>query len=308
MVLAVAGLILLFPLPNSPNLQAKAEQIAVLAIRGDKKIGILGNSVIDHVSRCDQDQRNIPQLIAGAETAPVADLSFGGQTEEEEVNLADVALKARGISKILMFVSTTGFADKDTLDIQSSLFFRTAGNRLKSDEIAPRLRRGAYLFPAVQERHGPFTYAGVTYPDYDGIKARYFEPERMAMPCPENAGRNLKFIQAYYWNDLVQPDVWLPNIDDIVRLKQAARQARTPLTIVLLPIDFPDMLAMDPALAKAALGRKDELLGVLRQRGIDILDASQVVDAGGFADRYCACGHLNERGRRALVAAIEGRL
>jgi hypothetical protein len=269
---------------------------------------VLGNSVVDHVSKCDQDRRSLPELIAEATGMKTLDLSYPGQALEESLNLGALALKVKSVSQLILFASITGFTDHDTLDLQSVLFFRAVGNSFAANEVVPRLQRGVLIFPAVQPRHRPFGYDGTGYPDYNGVAAQYFEREQHAMACPETRGNDDRFIEAYFWNNIVRPVPWLPNVSDVARLQVMARRSDKPLTIVLLPTDFPDLAAVNPRLAADAMGRRSELVAALKREDLDILDASDIIDAEGFSDRFCACGHLTERGRRALFAALRSRL
>lgn len=303
-IVAIAITVMLFPLPTPGFLAARTITIAKSASARDKAIAIVGNSVVDHVSACDKDRRDLPAMLAEATGRPTIDLSYGGQNIAESLSIGALALRSPGVERLVVFVSLVGLADRDAIDLQSALFFRATGQDLAATDPVARLGRGVMVIPHTQARLDGFVYEGVSYPDYNGIKARYLTAERNAMKCPETLGRNLQFIEAYYWQAFAHYPVWEPNVADLVRLSAMAKEAGKPISIVLLPIDLPDMNRLNPTIAKVAAERRDRLLAALRQAGVEPIDATETVGAEGFADRYCACGHLNEQGRAALIAAM----
>jgi hypothetical protein len=300
--------VFLAPFPdNNANLLNRTASIARAHLGGRKSIAVFGNSVIDALSRCDRDRRTLLEMIADASSRHSIDLSYGGQTISEELNLSSAALRAPGIDELVVFISTTSLADYDAIDLRSALFFRLFGTPLFSNDFLARLSRGVGL-TGVVHRFEPFEYKGRSYPDYDGVKNRYFVKERQYTACPERQGEDLGFIEAYYYRNLAEPNIWQQNVIDLSILAKDALDRRKRLVFVLSPINFGDMEALDPELAKAARRRRDQVLALADANNISIIDATEVAQADDFADRYCACGHLNERGRAALIDAIKEKI
>jgi len=306
-LILVAALTFLFPLPREQRMLRVVAKAAVAAATPGDKVAVVGNSVIGHVSKCDADRRDISAMIADDLHRPVVDLSYGGQAFEETVNLAGMALRTPHIRRVILPVPIAGFADADAMDLQSQAFFRLAAGPLAMNDIGARFGRGIYLSPGIAERVNSFTYKGKAYPDYNGVKTQYFEPERRTMPCPEVGGRNPEFMEAYYWINFVKPDPWPAHLADVRRLAELP-SAKGRLTIVLMPMDFPGVRKMPATLQADVVRRRDGVLAYFRNAEVDVLDATDLVGPGGFADGYCVCGHLTESGRSAVAKAVAAKV
>ena len=298
-ILVLAFAVFLAPVPTDQHMVEKLARLAPTFVRGPRQLAVVGNSVIDHVSKCDTDTRTVAQLLRT--DGPVLDMSYGGQTFEESLSLGALALKSKSVSDIVFFVSTTGLSDHDSLDLQTSLFFRLADGAFDAFNPAARLERGVGLAAAQMDRMEPFAYGGTTYPDYNGIKARFFDREQRHVTCPESAAVDATFVEAYNWKQLAEPTPWMPHLDDLARLEELAERRGKTLTVVLLPIDFPDIARMRPDVQTQIRRNVETFKSIMRDHRIAMLDASDILRDGQFADRYCACGHLDESGRRSLA-------
>jgi hypothetical protein len=71
-------------------------------------IATVGNSVVQHVSKCDQDKRTITEITSNALAQPILDLSYGGQTFLETINYAAIALKSPQFQTVIIFLGLRG--------------------------------------------------------------------------------------------------------------------------------------------------------------------------------------------------------
>jgi hypothetical protein len=92
------------------------------------------------------------------------------------------------------------------------------------------------------------------------------------------------------------------NLEDLARLSAYGRSLGRPPLVVLMPVDLEDVSALDAGLAAALRARTAAAADGLRRRGVDLLDLSDALPAEAFTDRWCACGHLAEAGRRIVAA------
>lgn len=89
-LLALAGVIFVLPIPDRSTLP-----LVRAAWRGAPLV-IVGNSVIDNVSACDADKRNLASMISDRAGLVVADASDGGQSLYQSQLLARLAMAAAG--------------------------------------------------------------------------------------------------------------------------------------------------------------------------------------------------------------------
>ncbi len=304
--LVVASVVCLVPLPSRTT---AATTFRLLLGRSgvSGQVAVTGNSVMSHVSVCDADRRQLPAMIADRAGRPVWRLDRPGQGWFETVDNAALALRRSDVADVMMFVSLFQLAATGLPDLREQAFFRMAAGDLAVNDLGARGWSWSVLSqPGAQE--GPFTYEGVTYPDYGGIKQRYFSVEKSLRTCPETLGHDLHFIEAAYWNSYVQVGPQPNAIADLVELQQRAAQAGKRLHVVLLPVDTRDVASLEPALAQQITANARRAVGELRRGGVNVLDLTDAVEPAGFADRWCACGHLGERGRDTVATRVSAVL
>lgn len=301
----MAKLLLLAVIALVAFLAPGKEGVPVLsALRTQAPIVVVGNSVIRGRSICDQDLRTIPAMLAEVAGAEVLDLSKGGQTLEQSANLAAVALRNPRVARVVVALSPFAFADHGGLGLQEALMFRTVNPALEAAPLAPRIVQGTLLSGAPPVSRQAFHYKGVDYPDYEGVKRTFFGAEKQAMRCPESDGANARFVEAFHAFNYVQLPVDAAAVSLLASLNALAAPQRSRLSFTMLPVDYELMARFDPDLAAAARSRTAALLARLRAQGIDVLDLSAAAPNEAFADRWCACGHLNAAGRLRVAQGL----
>ncbi len=298
-ILVLGAMLFLFPLPNKTD-QLQAAKTAML---GDG-LGIVGNSVASHVSNCDTDQRPLATMVAMTANRTESNLGFPGQSLDQAINLAALAVANPKIEKVVVLVSLAQFEYNRRQDLRSDMFFRLTAGDYRINDIWARLRRLEPITSGFVRQEDPFTYGGKSYPDYNGVKQRYMLPEREAMRCPETLGQDRAFIEALYWNYYLREPLDSSYMVDLTTLAGRSRAETKPILFVLMPIDLQDVTDLNPALAAAIRTRRDLLLDMSREASLPMLDLSESLPASSFADRWCGCGHLVDSGRRALSARV----
>ena len=296
----IALAILVAPVPDTDFAAAVVHQ------RGGSPVVAVGNSIVDYVGRCDSDRRTIPQLLADRTGLKVADSSWGGQSVGTSVALAAIALKAKNVRVVVVPVAANALSFGDSLPLQTLSFARLTGGYLESADYAARLRNGIGLSPSVAPYQQPFSYKGVHYPDYNGIKIKYLSSEVAHTVCPENLGVNRRFLAGYYWANYNAGTVQAALLRDLARLQAKAKGEGKRVVVVLLPLDFEDAAALGPDVAAAMARRRREVLAAAGIAGLDMLDLSGGEPVSSFAQRWCACGHLSEQGRHHVVDRLAG--
>jgi hypothetical protein len=265
---------------------------------------VVGNSVIDHVSRCDADRRTIPKMLGDLTGSHIVDLSYGGQQLSESFGYALQALRTSGKGPVVFFVSTFAFHDEYTLDLWTQLYFRISGGQLHATSLLERLAAGTLVRPATPAVVAEYSYKGKTYPSYDLIKDTYFTDERRRMACPETLGYDHAFIEANYWNNYVRSNWDMVRIEDFETLAKTAFVGQRSLLVVILPVNGRDIAALSPALAEQVNQRATDIVRALRDRSVPILDLTDTQKPDRFADRWCACGHLVQSGRIDVATRV----
>lgn len=294
--------VFLAPVPN-PTIRT-VEQ-TWLRERGPAGIAIVGNSVVDHSSICDTDRRTIPEMIAAKTGSHVRDLSYGGQGIEESLSYAAQALKTQ---PVVFFVSAFSFSSQFSVDLRSRLFFRLIAGRLHATSLIGQIAAAGFGDTPVSMTLQPYIYKGRRYPDYDGIKANYFKRERDLMGCPETIGNDLDFIEGAYWNNYVRSSWQMAHVDDLATLSRRSVDSKHPLRVVMLPVDRDDIAVLSESLATLIQQRTFDIVLALKRAGVPLIDLSSTLASDSFADRWCACGHLVEKGREEVASRVAAAL
>jgi hypothetical protein len=282
---------------------AKLTPLMIRALSTQARTSIVGNSVLSHASRCDEDPRTLPQMLATDIGQPVLDLSFPGQSLDQAVNLAAIALRNPRTDVVVVPVSLFELFEWDDLSWRAYLMFRLINPAIVARSLTARLL-GPEDTATSHPIESAFSYAGRDYPDYDLLKATYFTPENAAMPCPENDGVNRDFIAANYHHMYFDFPVASDAIRMLASLGEEARRRDRSLLLVLMPIDSDLIARLDVAGAAALHDTVAHAVDALASRGLHVLDLSASVANAHFADRWCACGHLQDSGRLEVARRI----
>jgi hypothetical protein len=267
-------------------------------------VAISGPSFIEDVSRCDADRRDLVQMLAANRGGSVSDLSYGGQTLNESINYAALAVKNPRLKKVVVALSITGFSGWDDQNLNQFMFFRMLNHTLPHESMVQRIRTGALENGHRDPWLESFEYNGRAYPDYNGIKATYFQEEHKSGTCPEQDGVNRDFIEAYYYQNYANLAPRQENFDVVSTLSASARSRGKTIYLVLMPIDFELMEQFNPLIAERAHVTIAFASKQLRLRGVNVLDLTAALPNSSFSDRWCACGHLMDQGRWKVAGLI----
>ncbi len=298
LLLGVALVAVFFPVGNGIDL---SKTIAALSTHDG--VVMLGNSAIDHSSKCDADSRSLAALTGAAIGKPVADFSNSAQLLDETLSYAGILLRNRNVHTIVLPLAYFSFTDDWHPSFQRAAFlnfmsatpgrFSATGDLLASGIVGTDLTV-----------HRSFTYAGRDYPDYDGIKVRYFQPAKDVMGCPETDGVDRRFLEAYYSHVYADTPVLEKNIWAVSEFAHAAARQGRAVKVVLLPVDLELIASLSPGAATRTRRGIEKLVAALRSQGVDVLDLSPSLPNIAFADRWCACGHMQQDGRIRVAGAI----
>jgi hypothetical protein len=292
----VALAVFLFPVGNATD-----QSRAVSALTRSSSVVMVGNSVIDHSSKCDANSLSIATLVSQQLATPVTDLSSSGQLFDESLAYAGIALRNRRVSTIIMPLSFFSFMDDGAPSLQRAVFFNLLSASPTGFSVSPSF---SGLLGHDLTVHAPFRYAGRDYPGYEGIKTQYFQRERSAMSCPEDDGKDRGFLRAYYNRVYASLPVLAKNMDAVEGFSKAARARGVQAWVVLLPIDYDLISELSPADAARIRRNVAKLISDLGSRGVNIMNATDVVPNDEFADRWCACGHMQYSGRLKTAEVI----
>jgi hypothetical protein len=260
---------------------------------------VVGNSIIDHVSRCDVDRRSIAEEVSVATGRTVSDISYGGQSIEESANVAAVALRNPDVGAIVVGIAPGALQAWGELPVQDQLFYRLVNRPLVAAPPWSKLGAGV-----ISEYQKPFAYKGVQYPDYAGIKKIFYEAESKAMGCPETDGRDRTFVEANYFHNYLTYPVRDDNVVLLGSLSRYASRRDKDVVVIILPVDYQALGGFDRAWPDELRQGTRGAVSALRTAGVAVVDLSEAASNDMFADRWCACGHLLETGRAVVADAV----
>jgi hypothetical protein len=268
---------------------------------------VVGNSVVSHTSRCDASRKTLADLTGAALERPLLNLGSPGQSFSEALNYVAIALRKTTFDAAVVFLAPYQLSEWSWPSLQTQLFLTVAAPpELTLNSLSARIADG-YLLGGRDVAPESFRYKGVDYPDYEGLKS-YFAIEKTRMSCPESLGQQRQFIEAYYWYQYGSRPPLASNIEDLRRLSEEAKRRDKQLLVVMLPADLEDVAALNPELARSLSARLHDAVVKLRAHDLWLLDLSDAAPATFFADRWCACGHLAEPGRRFVAERTAAEL
>jgi hypothetical protein len=298
----VTAVLVVAPIPT----KHVAKVAVTLALESGSTV-ILGPSTVDQRSKCDADQRSISAMLADDLGTRVRDASDGGQTPAESANFAALALRFPAVKQVVILIDTAYLSSQSRLKRPDEAFFRVVNSAMYAD--AP----GSYLdilkaYGGNPEPDLPFLYKGMQIPGYAAISTSWFLEEQSLMPCPENDGHNLAWVEGVTFHEEVAPPFDPADIRIFVALADAVRASGKRLLLVLLPIDVDLLGQFNPDWPKIVDRRAETVRRALTAVGLPLLDLSDTLPKDDFVDRWCGCVHLSQRGRLSVAAAIAAEL
>jgi len=302
-VLAVA--FLLFALPWVTPSEVKA---LVAARTAKTAIAIVGPSTIDVTSNCDTDLRTVATMLSDAASKPVLDLSTGGQALISSVNLAAVSAENRHVTDVVLPIGESLSDDWTTPPYRQLLIYKAFAPRFPVFRAATSQDFWAGFTAKTRRLERGYRFAGRDYPDYRILAITEFRREKRLQGCPNALTHNPTFTRGYFWWTQVATGENPALIDLIGDLQRQFNQTGRRLHVVLLPVNFAVLQSFDPAWAEAVRGKEQWLAAGLRGQGVSVIDLSEGFAPDEFITQWCACTHLNQKGRWRLASAIAAQM
>jgi hypothetical protein len=261
----------------------------VKAARNTQDVLIVGNSVIKTPSHCDDDPRSIAQMLAADLNQPVLDLSRGGMQLDQELALIKTSTLGRAGRQIVL-----PLAINDQL-LASKV--PTTGHDAWLMHMTGSVPRG--------EPAPPATYKGVWYGNYADYAAKYFPLEKAAAQCPELNVLDTLFVEFMYWRNFAHQKDFSSDKQPWVKKFQSIQRSGNHLLVAIFPYNR-EMVRTYFGTAEADRidAEVGQVVAYLRNEGIPTLDLSTKLASSDFTDLWCACGHLNQSGRRKVSQAL----
>lgn len=265
------------------------------ASTGREDVMMLGNSVIQGLSKCDTDRRSIAEMMATQSSYTVLDLSRGGMQLDQQLAMVQASSVVGRTSKVVVFPISV------------------ADQLLKARP--PEVGRNAWLLRIKGEdrrasvQSVPEVYKGIRYGRYADYSAKYFVDEKSASTCPETAVQHPDFVEFMYWLNYVRHNDFSSGQLEWGQQLVALRQEGRRVVVAIMPYDramitgyfgAQQVSRIDSEIAKVA--------AYLRGAGLELLDMSNSADASDFTDIWCACGHLNQQGRAKVASQLAQRI
>ncbi len=298
-VLAV-GLVL-FAVPFPPLAIAKR---VLLLHRARAAVAIVGPSTVDYVSACDGDRRTVPAMISDATALPVLDLSAGGQPLSDSVNLAALSAGNASITDIVLPIAYPYSDDWTTPAYSRLLLYKALMPSFPVFEAASLRDFRAGLTSRPERIEQAYRFRDHSYGDYLVLAADQFAREKRLASCPEAVTHDADFTRSYVWWAYVQVGENRSLYDLVAALDARLARAGRHLHVVALPSNLALLERFDPAWAQRGRRGEDRMVSGLARRRVHVLDLSASFAGDEFSTQWCACIHLNEKGRRHLSQAI----
>jgi hypothetical protein len=283
---------LCIPVHNLPR-----ENLMLLSsyAKSKDKILFFGNSVNDATSACDRDTRNVPMLTADDAGAAIIDMSRGGMTLGQMLQLAETGART-GVEPATIIFPISPEAG----------FFRSAttahGMRAFLSDNLPAL---ASQLTASVDTPPPTDYRGKRYGDYGEFAKQYFSKEKAGASCPDNAGINQEFVKFMYWRNFLQKKDPLMGFDEVLPRISQLKQKNIHVVFWMTPVNFGDLGRLHGAASVEEVKRQIvQVKTGLERNGFTVVDSSGLVTTAGFTDRWCACGHMSQEGRKIAAASL----
>ena len=271
-------------------------------------IAVVGSSTLVQLSPCDTDRRTVIESLADLTGHDVQDLSIGGQSLSESINLAAIAGLNSANRDVVLPLAHPYIDDWTTPPFHRLMFFKMMVPQFDVFRAASTtdFLEGFTNQPLKIEQS--YTFEGHHYPDYRVLATGTFLNEKQNQTCPEMVTHDWDFSRSYYWWTHVakQENPSLsPLIGDLADV--LGRRGRR-LHVVVLPTNLDLLGKFDPEWPKAVLKQQQDLIAELSKRSVDVIDLSQAFSGDEFTTQWCACIHFNQKGRLHLASAIAADL
>ena len=270
-------------------------------------IYVLGNSVIDHSSKCDADGRSIAQMLDAIVHQDVVDVSKGGMQFAEFTDVVSV-LAARQKVDALVVPLVPDMTD-DAFWFRNEDIFRHAGYAVAAGHLPARLSDLASVNRPRNIDDEAQVYEGKRYGSVKVIQTRFMAKEKAASTCPEVDAADMGFFRYAYWRQASRVGPSHRFAAELRKLNQIAVDHHWPVIYILMPLNMDGYAHVnDPQVMQKILTTRSWMASQLRNLNADVIDLTESAAQLDFVDRWCACGHMGENGRALVAKAIANRL
>lgn len=291
-----ATIVVIFPFSvKVHSFEGRDFELLVRSYGSDGKILLFGNSVNRAISKCDRDTRTIADLVTKNTDISVSNLSRGGLTLGEMMYLAELAVEGGAQPSTIVFPVSP-----------ESGFFSTSKSARGFGAFA---RANLPWLGRVEVNSLPVAYNGLRYGTYSEFSGTYFVREKRSSGCPEERAADVEFVRFMYWRNFLQSVDALDGIEEFVSHARRLEKRGIRVVVWFTPVNMGDLRILHGTDAvNTVYTRIAAVRAELQARGYSYIDTSNLVAASGFADRWCACGHLSEQGRNAAARELIKRL
>jgi hypothetical protein len=266
---------------------------AAQAASRPKEVLYVGDSVIKASSKCDKDKRSIAEMVSAMTGKSSNDLSRGGMRIDEGIEIAKINASNTSPEIVILPLAVT----THLLAAKEQLIGREAWFKLLLQKREMRVDLEAT------------EYKGRQFGDYASFSKVFFPAEQKAQGCGIESLADREFVEFMYWRNFVRdPDfdsgakLWIEEIKKIEKYTQR-------LIVVLMPFNHHKVEEYFGESERARIQASvDNVATTLQAAGIETLNLSNKLESGHFTDVYCACGHLNERGRKKVADALANKM
>lgn len=265
------------------------------AARSGGKVLLFGNSINRTISHCDDDVRTIPDMLADLGGPAVVNVSRGGMPFSQMLRMAELVTQGGARPSAIVFPVLFG----DLLQLADAPYGFAS---FTSDNLPRQLM--SHKMPS-SSPPDIATYRGRYYGSYAVFSKTHFEQEKRQSGCPASMGVDRDFVEFMYWRNYLQPSDPLTGLDRTITRVNSIKRKGINIVFWFPPINFEDIEALHGRLAADSIRqRTNNLMSALTSQSFSVFDTTSIVPASGFADRWCACGHLNQLGRVMLTRRL----
>jgi hypothetical protein len=279
-------------LPMHASQRADFEILAKILVSGNDAV-FFGNSVIRTPSKCDADRKSIVEMLPLVNRKNVVDASRGGMKLGTMLDLIETATAVNSRQR-LVILPLNAYDGYYQDAITKSNFKSYVTLNFPPSEPNPEYARAA---------SAPKYLDGRYFGDYKDFAKREFLTEKSAAKCPETIGFDIAFVRFMYRRNFIVDTPTAQNLSLFRDRVEKLEGRGVKVLILLMPMNIEDIELLHGTSAIEKL-RKDA--GRVRRElaELQVLDLSFSVAASGFADRWCACGHLNQHGRDLVAGRV----
>lgn len=268
---------------------------------------LLGNSVIDHSSKCDKDHRSIAAMLSAAMGTEVVDMSKGGMQFSEYTDIVSL-LSTKQNAATLVVPLVPDMTDEAYWHRNDDIF-RHLGYSAASFRFPTRLKDLVPVKSPVNIDNTPQVFEGRRYGTAKEIQTRFMAKEKAATACPEIDALDADFFRYSHWRQASRIGPSDRFASELHRINQVARDQRWQVIYVLMPLNKNGYERTGEALSTQKIQQIQAwMVTQLAMMGADFIDLTDSVKSSSFVDRWCACGHLGDDGRQVVALALAKKL